>query len=67
MTEWESEEAAQAYEHGGQFDALLASQKQYFPKVVEMTLEEGRKGHPRTATSEDVTVDKHRVLVGRRF
>jgi heme-degrading monooxygenase HmoA len=67
VTEWETEEAAQAYEHGGQFDALLASQRHYFPRLVEMSLEESRKPHARTATSEDIMVDKHRVLVGRRF
>jgi heme-degrading monooxygenase HmoA len=67
VTEWESEEAAQAYEHGGKFDALLTSQKHYFPKVVEMTLEGGGTSHSRIATSEDITVDKHRVLVGKRF
>ena len=39
----------------------------FFPRVVEMTMEDARKGQSRTATSEDVIVDKHRVLVGRRF
>ncbi len=67
VTEWESEEAAQAYEHGGRFDALLSSQKEYFPPLVSMSIDESRRSHARTATSDDVTVDKHRVLVGRRF
>ena len=61
VTEWEDEKAYQEYEHGGQFDAILESQSHFFPGVYDL----GKKST--TATSADITVDHHLVLVGKSF
>ena len=67
VTEWESEEAAQEYEHGGMFAALLESQRKYFATLVDLKLEGDKERKAITATSDDIGVDKHKILVGRRF
>ncbi len=67
VTEWESEQAAQAYEHGGQFDALLESQRHFFTGLSDwsMTKQKGSKG--KVATSDDVVVDHYVLLTGWSF
>jgi len=62
VTEWESEQAVHEYEHGGQFDAILDSQRHFFPAIYDYG-----KARNKAATSADVTVDHHRVLVGKSF
>jgi len=67
VTKWESEEAAQAYEHGGQFDQILESQRHFFASLVDLKMHNDKNPAKHTATSDDVTVDKHKVLIGIRF
>ena len=67
VTEWETEEAAQAYEHGGKFDELLASQREFFATLVDFKMEDDKKRRTKTATSDDIMVDKHKILIGKRF
>lgn len=67
VTEWEDEKAAQEYEHGGQFDAILESQREFFPGVYDWGKTRNKETGSKVATSGDVTVDHHLVLVGRRF
>jgi len=67
VTKWESEEAAQAYEHGGQFDQILESQRHFFASLVDLKMHHDKNATKHTATSDDVTVDNHRVLIGRKF
>ncbi len=62
VTEWESEQAVDEYEHGGQFDAILDSQRHFFPAVYDYG-----KTRSTAATSADVSVDHHHVLVGKNF
>lgn len=67
VTEWESENAAQAYEHGGQFDAILESQRHFFSGLYDWGMKRQKETGDKVATSDDVTVDHHNVLVGRSF
>lgn len=67
VTEWESEQAAVEYEHGGQFDALLESQRPFFSGLYDWAVTRQKKTRHKVATSEDVTVDHYHVLVGRSF
>ena len=67
VTEWESEHAAQEYEHGGQFDAILESQRHFFSGLYDWGMKRQKETGDRVATSEDVTVDHHSVLVGKSF
>jgi len=67
VTEWEDEQAVQEYEHGGQFDAILESQRHFFPGVYDLGKKPSKETGGKIATSGDVTVDHHHVLVGRRF
>jgi heme-degrading monooxygenase HmoA len=62
VTEWDSEQAVHEYEHGGQFDAILDSQRHFFPAVYDYG-----KARSKAATSADVTVDHHHVLIGKSF
>jgi len=66
VTEWESEQAAQAYEHGGQFDKILDSQRHFLSGLYDWGIAKQESGG-KVATSEDVTVDHHQVLVGKTF
>lgn len=67
VTEWESEQAAQAYEHGGQFDQILESQRHFFPGIYGWGIARQKETGGKVATSEDVTVDHHQVLAGKIF
>ena len=67
VTEWENEKAAQEYEHGGQFDAILESQRHFFSGLYDWGKTRQKETGSKVATSEDVTVDHHHVLVGRSF
>ena len=67
VTEWESEEAAQEYEHGGMFERLLESQRKYFATLVDFKMEDDKEHRTKTATSDDIGIDKHRILIGKRF
>ncbi|MBI4417904.1 MAG: antibiotic biosynthesis monooxygenase [Ignavibacteriales bacterium] len=67
VTEWESESAAQAYEHGGQFDALLESQRHFFSGLSEWGMAKQKESKSKVATSDDVTVDHYIMLTGRSF
>ncbi len=67
VTEWENEQAAQMYEHGGQFDAILESQRHFFSGLYNWGTRREKETGSKVATSEDVTVDYHHVLVGRSF
>ena len=67
VTEWESEKAAEVYEHGGQFDAILESQKHFFSGLYDWGQKRQKETGSKVATSGDVTVDHHNVLVGRSF
>lgn len=67
VTEWESEQAAQAYEHGGQFDALLESQRHFFSGLSDWSLAKQKAAKGRVATSDDVAVDHYVLLTGWSF
>ncbi len=67
VTEWENEKAAHEYEHGGQFDAILESQKHFFSGLYGWGQQRQKETGSRVATSDDVTVDHHHVLIGRSF
>lgn len=67
VTEWEDERAAQAYEHGGQFDAILQSQRHFFSGLSNWGMTGQKRTGNRVATSDDVRVDRHHLLVGRSF
>lgn len=67
VTEWESEHAARAYETGGQFRAILESQRHFFSGLADWGEQWEKEMGGRAATSDDVTVDFHRVLISRSF
>ncbi len=67
VTKWESEAAADAYEHGGQFDRIIESQRHFFATLADFKIGDDKDHRTRSATSDDIMVDKHKVLVGRRF
>lgn len=67
VTEWESEQAAQAYEHGGQFDALLESQRHFFSGLSEWSMSAQRGAKSKVATTDDVTVEHYVMLTGKSF
>ena len=67
VTKWESETAADAYEHGGQFDRILESQRHFFATLADFKIGDDKDRRTRSATSDDIMVDKHKVLVGKRF
>ncbi|MEX1138079.1 MAG: antibiotic biosynthesis monooxygenase family protein [Bacteroidota bacterium] len=67
VTEWESERAAQAYEHGGQFDALLESQRHFLSGLSDWGMGRQKESKSKVATSDDVTVDHYVMLVGRSY
>ena len=67
VTEWESEQAANEYEHGGQFDAILESQRAFFSGLYDWGQKRQKETGSKVATSGDVTVDHHNVLVGSSF
>jgi len=67
VTEWDNEKAAQECEHGGKFDALLESQRQFFSGLYDWGVQRQKESGSKVATSEDVTVDHYNVLVGRNF
>jgi heme-degrading monooxygenase HmoA len=67
VTEWETEDAAQAYEHGGQFDQILESQRHFFSALYDWGMKRQKQTGSKVATSDDVSVDHHNVLVGRTF
>lgn len=67
VTEWENEDAAREYEHGGQFEAFLESQKHFFSRLYDWGKRGKRETGSTVVTSEDVTVDHHNVLISRNF
>lgn len=67
VTEWENEEVAQKYEHGGQFDAILESQRHFFSGLYDWGVKRQKETGSKVVSSEDVTVDHHNVLTGRSF
>jgi heme-degrading monooxygenase HmoA len=67
VTEWDNEQAAQVYEHGGQFDAILESQRHFFSGLSNWGMTGQRRTGNRVVTSDDVTIDHHLVLLGRSF
>lgn len=67
VTEWENEQAAQAYEHGGQFDALLESQRHFFSGLSDWSMTKQKDAKGRIATSDDVVVDHYVLLTGWSF
>lgn len=67
VTEWDSEEDAQAYEHGGKFDALLESQKHFLSGLSGWGMEQHKDSKGKVATSDDVSVDHYVLLTGKSF
>jgi quinol monooxygenase YgiN len=67
VTEWESEAAAQAYEHGGQFDALLESQRHFFSGLYDWSASKQKEAKGKVATSDDVMVDHYVMLTGKSY
>jgi heme-degrading monooxygenase HmoA len=67
VTTWEKKEDAEAYEASGLFARLLESQRETLSELYDWKLGEQKKTAGALTTSEDPTIERFEVIVGRVF
>ena len=67
VTTWEKKEDAEAYEASGLFARLLESQRDTLSELYDWKMEEQKKTAGVLTTSEDPTVERFAIIVGRVF